>query len=67
MKIITLTRITASAWDGTERVGYTYVDFPTDWPEYLVRLMTREVATSVRKMHPGRDIVTETEEIAWSA
>lgn len=67
MKIITLDRITANAWNGSNLVGYLYVDFPTDWPEDVVAVVTDNLIESVRRAYPGASIETERDEIAWSA
>lgn len=67
MKMITLNRVTASAWDGADRVGYLYVDFPTDWPEDVVAVVADNLIASVQRAYPGASIETEYDEIAWSA
>jgi hypothetical protein len=66
MKTITLNRITASAWSGSNRVGYLYVDFPTDWSEDVVAVLTDNLIASARREYPGLSIETEHDEIAWS-
>lgn len=66
-KIITLDRITVSAWNGTDRIDYLYADFPQGWPEDLVESIKRELVRTLSQQHPDHAIEIEHDEIAWSA
>jgi hypothetical protein len=66
-KVITLDRITVSAWNGTDSVDYLYADFPQGWPADLVDLISQELVRTVGEKNPGLPLEIETDEIAWSA
>lgn len=67
MKMITLTRLTGTAWTGTDSPGYLYADFPTDYPEHITEVIRESLVESVENAYPGCTVEVETDEIAWSA